>query len=184
LRNFVEIIKAAQTYIKQLQGSIDKLETSFQARDGDEWREKLALKILDPDDIPQRRNDESIEAYRERLEPILIKRMLNADGSIKKEYQDGPLSDYAQWAQKKFDLNFMRGYVRELEDPNTLPERKNEIYDELEQNAEIQKLVFAEREAAAKSEVQGALKSVSDGVEDNFGEVAQKIDDSFYQLKS
>jgi len=185
LTDFIELIEATRQYIERLQKDIEDLETKFRERDGDEWREKLALKILDPDDIPQRWSDESIEAYRERLEPILIKQMLNADGSIKKQYQDDPeLRDYAEWAQKKFDLNIAREYVNELEDPNTPQERKNEVYDRLEQNADIQRLVFAEREAAAKSAVQGQVKDIANASRDEVSQVEQSVSDLPDFLKS
>lgn len=168
LRDFIDLVDATRAYLEQLQRDIDELERGFVLRDGEAWREKLALKILDADDIPQRRSDENMEAYRERLEPILVEQMLNADGSIKKQYLNAPeLLDYAQWAQKKYHYNIALGYVRELEDPNTPPARKEEIEHELTQNTDIETLVFAERGAKAGSEVQGAVKDITDDSHDS-----------------
>jgi len=184
-QDFIDLVDATHAYLEQLQRDIGELEQGFVLRDGDAWREKLALKILDVDDIPQRCSDESMEAYRDRLESILIKQMLNADGSIKAQYlHDTELTDYAQWAQKQHHYNIASGYVRELEDSNTPPERKAEIEDDLKQNADIETLVFAERSAEAQGRVQDAVKNMTDGVEDSFGDTTQQIDNSFFQLKS
>lgn len=167
LRDFIDLVDATHAYIEQLKQDIDELEAGFTARNGDEWREKLALKIIDPDGIPQRREDQTIEDYRKELEPILINKMLNADGSIKASYESNPeLSDYAQWAQKKHHYNIAVGYVRELEDPKTAPERIDEIESVLKYSANIETLVLAERGAAAESDVLNSLKSISDNIED------------------
>jgi len=168
LTDFIELIEATRQYIERLQKDIEDLETRFRERDGDEWREKLALKILDPDEIPQQRDGESIEDYRKRLEPILINKMLNPDGSIKKQYLDDlELRDYAEWAQKKFHLNIARRYLIELENPITPPERIEEIYEDLKQNTDIETLVFAERGAAVESDAQEIVKNVVDESRDN-----------------
>jgi len=150
-------------YIEQLKKDIEDMEKRFRERDGDAWREKLALKILDPDEIPQRREGESIEDYRERLEAILIDQMLNADGSIKAQYLNDPeLSDYAQWAQKKHHYNLAVGYVRELEDPSTTPQRQDEIVEELKQNTDIETINYTDRGLTAESDAQGLVKDIAD----------------------
>ncbi len=164
---FLKALNDIHDYIERLEQEIEALEEQFRKRDGDEWREKLALKILDADDIPPRRAGESMEAYRERLEPILMDEMLNEDGSIKAEYKNHPeLGDYALWAQKQYHLNAARGYVRELEDPYTTPDRKNEILDELEQHGDIEELTFADREAQEQSLVQNQIKDSADTNQD------------------
>jgi len=165
---FIELVEAMRLHIEQLQRDIDELEACFRERDGGEWREKLALKILDADDVPQRRSDESIDDYRERLEPILIKQMLNRDGSIKARYlKDAELRDYAQWAQKQNHLNIAQGYVYELEDPNTPLERKGDIYEKLEQDGDIEEIALAAFEAKNQSAIQNQLKNISDEASDN-----------------
>jgi len=165
LTDFIELIEATRQYIERLQKDIEDLEKRFRERDGDEWREKLALKILDPDEIPQRLEGETIEQYREKLEPLLINKMLHADGSIKERYKNDPeLRDYAQWAQKQYHLDAARGHVRELQDPNTPPERKEEIYQDMKQNADIETLVFADQGATPESEVQGAVKDIAHSI--------------------
>jgi hypothetical protein len=168
LRDFIDLVDAANAFIEQLLRDIEELEAGFRARDGDAWREKLALKILDPDEIPQRLEGESIEEYRERLEPMLTDRMLDADGSIKAQYLNDPeLSDYAQWAQKKHHYNLAVGHVRELEDPCTTPQRKDEIAYKLKQNADIETINYTDRDLTAESDAQRQVKDIADSVGEN-----------------
>ncbi len=160
---FIELVEQVRANIEQMKASIKALEESFQKRDGEEWREKLALKILGEDDIPQRRSGESIEAYRERLEILLIDELLNADGSIKGAYKNHPeLGDYAQWAQKQYHLKAARGYVRELENPHAAPERHEEILHELKQSSSFEELALTSHEATLKSDVQHTVKEIID----------------------
>jgi len=168
LSKLLHTLQVMQDYIERLAKEIEKMEDIFRQRDGDEWREKLALKILGEDDIPQRRSDENIEAYRERLEIFLIDELLNDDGSIKGEYKNHPeLSDYAQWAQKQYHSNSARVAVNELENKNTSHKRQEEILDGLEQRGNIEELTFAGREATAQNEIQSQIKDITDNARDS-----------------
>jgi len=158
-------------YLRKLEVEIHTMEAEFRKRDGEEWREKLALRILGENDIPQIQDGESIKDYRERLEPILIAELLNANGSIKSEYENHPeLSAYAEWAQKKHHLNRAKVYGRELEDINTTPERREEIYGELEQGADAQERVFAQRKTTPGSVVAARIQSADDATDDSIAQ--------------
>jgi len=158
INRFIEILEC-------LRRDLLAMEEGFRDRDGDAWREDLALRILDAYEIPERRDDESIGKYRRRLEEHLIDEMLNPDGSIKRQYQQDPsLSDYAQWAQKKFHYNRARGLVRELQDGNKPPERREEIIEALEQS-NIEVLTFADRETSHNS-AWHQVKQIADDLED------------------
>ena len=162
LQQFVDIVDAVNAAIASLDKQIKDMEVTFHERN-EAWREELALKILDADDIPQPRAGESIQGYHRRLEPLLIAEFLNADGSIKSRYLNDPeLADYAQWAQKKFHWNMAQDYIRELEDPSTNPERRAEIYEELRQREDIEALVLAGYSASEKSEVTAKIKETID----------------------
>lgn len=183
LHRFLDIIETTRAYIEQLRNDINDMERMFSERD-DAWREELALKILDPDEIPQQREGESIEDYRKRLEPFMINKMLNADGSIKKQYMNDPeLSDYAQWAQKKYHLRVAQGYVRELEDPNILPERVEEIYEDIKRRKNTEEATYAAR-GAETLEVRNEVKEIDDANRDEFSATEQKIDSSFFTPKT
>ena len=160
-----ELLKALQAIIDRLSRDIAQMEDAFRLRHGDAWREELALRILDEDNIPQRKDGESMEAYRARLEPLLIGELLNPDGSIKDEYKNDPeLGDYAQWAQKKYHLNAAQGYARELENPDTAAARYDTILDKLRQNSDIEELLLTSHEATSKSNVQQDTKELSNSV--------------------
>jgi hypothetical protein len=143
---FVELLEQIRASIKQMEMDVKALIASFEKRDGDAWREKLALDILGADDIPQQRSGENINAYRKRLEQHLINEMLNPDSTIKDKYKNDPkYGDYAEWAQKQFHLNSARAIVAELDDDNTGPQRKEQVLDEMKERGFIQEMVFADR---------------------------------------
>ncbi len=102
----------------------DEMERSFDEKYGDSWREDLALRILDEDEIPQRLDGESLADYRERVEQALIAEMIDADGEIKEKYKNDPeLKDRAEWAKTRYDIRQAEIGAQELEntysDPNT-----------------------------------------------------------------
>lgn len=144
---FVELVGQMRASIERMEADIKQLTASFEKRDGDAWREKLALKILDADAIPQQEAGESIQAYRKRLEQHLINEMLNPDGgTIKDKYKNDPkYGDYAEWAQKQFHLNSAKTAVAVLDDDSTSPQRKEQILDEMKQRGDNQEMVFADR---------------------------------------
>jgi len=170
INRFIEILE-------RVRHDLSAIEEGFRDREGDAWRENLALKILEPDDVPQRRDNESIGDYRMRLETHLIDEMLDPDGSIKNKYKsDTKLSDYAQWAQKKFNYNRASGLVRELENENTTPDRRQDILEELEQRANIEELTFADRNSQQRTS-QDATKNIADNFEDSkLGEASASVD--------
>ena len=142
---FIELVEQIRASIEQMEADIRALEELFEKRDGDAWREKLALKILGADNIPQQESDETIKAYRERLEILLIDQLLNPDGSIKGEYIDHPeLGDYARWAQKQFHHRNAKAAVAELEDKNTTPQRQEQILVEMKERGSLEEIVLAE----------------------------------------
>lgn len=165
--DLLQLIDQIRLHIELLEQQISELEQGFQAKYSDAWREQIALKVLGEDGIPRRREGESIEDYRARLEKTLIKEMLNPDGSIKKKYLDDPtLLIYAQWAQKKYNLSLARENVAELENPATTPERQQEIFDGMAQRRDLEEITFAEQEAAKRT-TQGQVKDVADQTRDS-----------------
>lgn len=163
---FVELLEQIRASIKQMESDVRVLVASFEKRDGDAWREKLALDILGADDIPQQQSGENINAYRKRLEQHLINEMLNPDGTIKDRYKNDPkYGDYADWAQKQFHLNSARAIVAELDDDNTGQQRKEQILDEMKQRGFIQEMVFADR-VSNSLDTQNSVRDTRDGRRD------------------
>lgn len=161
-----DIIEQTRTSMARMVADIEQMEADFSSRDGEEWREKLALNILGEDEIPQRLPGESMDDYRERLEQHLIDEMLNPDGTIKAEYKDHPqYGDYAEWAQKQNNLNKAKALMAEYEDEETTPERKQEILEEMRERGYTEELTYAERVATDK-DTEAAAKDNNDEVYD------------------
>ncbi|MEP3051791.1 MAG: hypothetical protein ABJP48_03505 [Erythrobacter sp.] len=116
------LAEQARQLSEQLAQQIAALESAFEAEMGDAWREQITNKVMDPDTIPQRREGEAMQAYRERLEVVLIATMIDpATGNIRPEYanNDGPdIQRYAEWAQARH---------RQNELANTPPEQMQEF---------------------------------------------------------
>lgn len=110
--------------------NIAAMEANFEEQYGDAWRETIANKILDPDEIPERREGESMEDYRERLEQVLIDKMIDpATGEIRPEYANNPeTAEYARWAKEQYDkakTDQLIDVTRDIEnDPNLSTEEK------------------------------------------------------------
>ncbi|MBL8496791.1 hypothetical protein ABF87_09225 [Nitrosomonas sp. JL21] len=175
MAQFIKLVEQIRASIERMEADIRILKASFEKRDGDAWREKLALRILEADAIPQQEADEKIETYRKRLERHLINEMLNPDGTIKDKYKnDLKHGDYAEWAQKQFHLNSAKAAVAELDDDNTSLQRKEQILDEMKQRGFVQEMVFADR----VSENMSTQKSVRDA-RDNQRDTALSQRESF-----
>ncbi len=173
---FAELVEQIRTSIEQMEADIKALEELFQKRDGDAWREKLALKILGEDDIPQQEPGEDISAYRKRLETHLINEMLNTDGSIKAKYKNHPeLSDYAEWAQRQFHLNNARAIATELDDVNTSPQRREQILDEMEKRSNDEEMMLTDRESKSV-DTQSSVRDVRDNQHDKVLSQARSSD--------
>ncbi|SEL66215.1 hypothetical protein [Nitrosovibrio tenuis] len=177
---FVELLEQMRASIRQMEADVKALITSFEKRDGDAWREKLALDILSADDIPQQQSDENINAYRKRLEQHLINEMLHPDGTIKDKYKNDPkYGDYAEWAQKQFHLNSAKAFVAELDDDSTSPQRKEQLFDEMKERGFIQEMVFADRVSNSVD----TKASVRDGCDSQHDEMLSQASSSNATLK-
>ncbi|WP_347888511.1 hypothetical protein ABHF54_01345 [Nitrosomonas europaea] len=169
---FVQLVDQMRASIERMEADVKRLVASFEKRDGDAWREKLALNILEADEIPQQEANESITAYRKRLEQHLINEMLNPDGTIKDKYKNDPkYGDYAEWAQTQFHLNSAKAAVAELDNGDTSPQRKEHILDEMKERGYIEEMTFADR-TAQSIDTQASVRDIHDDVEDK---VSQRI---------
>ncbi|MEZ5813843.1 MAG: hypothetical protein R3E13_03860 [Alphaproteobacteria bacterium] len=176
----IELVEQIRADIEQMKARVKALEDSFQKRDGDAWREKLALKILGEDDIPQQETGEDIKTYRKRLEQHLINEMLNPDGTIKDKYKDDPkYGDYAEWAQKQFHLNNAKAAVAELEDDNTSPQRREKILDAMKDRGYIEEMTYADRLTQKKN----SQESIRDDVDGQYDEAVLQARSSDTALK-
>lgn len=176
---FVRLVEQIRASIERMESDIRILKVSFEKRDGDAWREKLALRILEADAIPQQKDGENIEAYRKRLERHLINEMLNPDGTIKNKYKNDPKhGDYAEWAQKQFHLNSAKAAIAELDNDNTSSQRKSQILEEMKQRSDFQEMVFADR-MSKNIDTQDSVSDTRDRQRDNLLSQARPSDAAF-----
>lgn len=173
---FVEIVEQIRASIEQMEADIRAMEELFEKRDGDAWREKLALNILGADDIPQQELGEDINDYRKRLEQHLINEMLNPDGTIKGKYKnDSQYSDYVEWAQKQFHLNNAKAIAAELDDHSTSPQRREQLLDEMRERGYLEEMTFADRTTQNK-DTQASMRDLADNQRDEMLSQARSAD--------
>ena len=180
---FVQLVEQMRTSIERMEADVKRLVASFEKRDGDAWREKLALNILEADEIPQQEAGESITAYRKRLEQHLIDEMLNPDGTIKDKYKNDPkYGDYAEWAQTQFHLNSAKAAVAELDNGNTSPQRKEHILDEMKERGYIEEMIFVDRVSNSR-DTQSSVRDATDSQYDK-GLLQSRSSDSALKFMS
>ena len=164
--DLIVMLDVLRRHLERFEAAVAAFEVRFEEQFGDAWREQIALEVLGADAIPQQRESESINEYRERLEAYLIAEMLHPDGSMKGRYRDDAnTGDYAQWAQTRFYENRAKSLVQELEDPGTTPERRGQLMDEFEARGNLEELTFADRFShRSKLEIKDVLDSHLDKV--------------------
>lgn len=111
----------ARQLSERLGHEIAAMEAAFEAEMGDAWREQIANKVMKADEIPQRRDGESMKDYRERLETALIATIIDDDGSIRPEYansDDPDVRRYADWAQAQHQKREVDAYLERRNDPS------------------------------------------------------------------
>ncbi|MBL4601591.1 MAG: hypothetical protein JKY84_02480 [Emcibacteraceae bacterium] len=137
--NLITLLSQLNNRIANLENSIADREQAFEDRYGDAWVEIVAQKILDPDEMPERQDGESIPDWRARVEDAMNKKMIDPDtGEIRDEYINHPDQDVremAKLAQEKYDLEKLEELKRNLDDPNLSDEEKRELIEEYSQSS-------------------------------------------------
>ena len=71
---------------------------------------------------------ESMEDYRERLEPVLMAELLDENGEIKDKYKNDPeMSEWAEWAKAQYDKNDAVAKKEIIADHESTPEQIQEV---------------------------------------------------------
>lgn len=151
-----------------LSDRVDQSEAGFEARYGEDWREQFAERILDPDDIPQRRDGESMADYREQLEEALIAEMLDENGEIKPEYANDPEKvEWALWAKAEHDIRQAEQARRYIDDPSIDEAERARRREEVVNSASYQardKLWQQSTSAETRAEIESAIDADKDNV--------------------
>ncbi len=121
----VAMLNDAQALSDRLGRDIAEMEEGFEAKYGDAWREVIANDVFGADEVPQRRDGESMADYRERLEDELVAKMIDPEtGEIRPEYADDPrYAEYAKWAKAQFDKSNAEHFIDVRNDPDSTQEQ-------------------------------------------------------------
>ena len=101
-----------------LDGKIAEGEQYFTGKYGDDWREDMALRYLDPDEFPQKADDESMADYHRRLEEALYAKLYDENGSLRPGVADDP--EKARLAEHLKYLKARRQAAADLEEANDI----------------------------------------------------------------
>ena len=151
----------------ELSREIADWENQFEEQLGDAWRETIANEILDPDQIPERRDGESMDAYRARLEAILVAEMIDANGNIKPEYADSP---YARWAQAEYEKHEVDGWIDRRTDPRTSQTEAAQMDREVAKNGTFNLVQQTDIELVSRGTQSDTLASGTDNHRDDVDE--------------
>ncbi|OLF71416.1 hypothetical protein AWH62_12785 [Maricaulis sp. W15] len=165
----LDTLNSAQEFADRRAADAAALEDVFEARFGDAWREEIALRVMDADDIPERRPGESIEDYRERLTDELIEQIIDPEtGQIRPEYANDPeMSEYAEWALARHQEREARAYIERRSDPNLTPEEQRTIDEKFAATATGNEIRQAAQEAARDGENVNEIERETDSRNDN-----------------
>lgn len=164
-KRFIEdiLLQALLDHIEELNREIKAAEAELAAKHGDAWREELALKILDEDEIPLQKEGESIEDYRERLGNVLVAEMLNEDGTIKDQYKNDPaMRDYAEWAQMVYHRDLAVDIANDLKGNELSHPQSKRLLDELETRRNSELNLSTANELEGHEAQKGAVLAVDD----------------------
>ncbi len=124
-------LEQARQLSERLARQIAAMEAAFEADMGDAWREQITNRIMEPNDIPERRPGESMKDYRERLETVLIVTMIDpTTGRVKPEYannDDPDIQRYAEWAQAQHQKREADVYIAKRGDPSLTDEQRAKL---------------------------------------------------------
>jgi len=152
--------------------SIAEMEAGFEERYGDAWRETIANKVLEPDEIPERLDGESMEDFRERLDGVLIGKMIDpATGRIRPQYLNDPeAAEYAKWAKEQFDkgnIDSVLDQAAEIRNDPNLSEQEQESRTAqlIEESGLIEQQGLYERAALSEDNKALTAERINEGVD-------------------
>lgn len=164
-------MQEAQEFAAARAAEVAQMEAGFEERFGDAWREEIANRVMDPDDIPQRQPGESMEDYRERLEETLIETMIDPEtDQIRPEYVDHPEhGEFAEWAHRQHleqlgrdaanDPDAVDRYVRARNSFNAVQQVDQALVEE--NSAENEAVVEATNESHVEREHSASVEAAS-----------------------
>jgi len=164
-----DIFALLDLYSDWLDDRIAAAEKGFEDKYGEDWREDMALKVLDEDEIPQRGDDESMAEYRERLEQALIDKMLDDEGHIKPEYLNHPDPEFrklAEWARDKHDDRVKDEYVAKKNDSSLSATEQTQIDKDYIESSTGKRMIETQLDVIKGSSLDKKLSAAVDHEDD------------------
>ena len=168
--------------IADLDFRMAELEEQLVEQFGEQWAEQVALEVLDPDEMPQRRDGESMADYQARVYDALEAELLDENGNIKPEYKDHPrYGNAAQYMEHRYDRDAAVELRTKLNDPDTSPAEAAREIEEFSETASYYRMQAAQQELAANETARAELQANADErVDAEESRVAyQAADDAF-----
>ena len=159
-------LECMQARSAQLGRDIAEMEDGFEAQYGDAWREIFANQILDPDQA-RRRDGETMQQYRARLEMLFDAEMLDSNGNIKPEYADHLIARWVQARREKADLD---DDIERRMDPNTSAAEGAEIDRGIFQNGTFNQVRQSQTEITIQGQESEILAAGTDDQRDDIDE--------------
>ncbi len=149
--------------IADLDFRMGELEERLVAEFGEDWGQQVALEVLDPDEMPQRRDGESMADYEARVDAALAAEFLDEDGNVKPEYKDHPrYGDAAQFMEHKLDREAATELRAKLNDPNTSSAEAAQEIEDFSETASYYRMQIAQQELATNEAAQTVLQTNAD----------------------
>lgn len=144
-------IRAAEAMAAEAGRVARGYEADFENEFGTNWREDVALRVLDPDEFPLRGEGETQADYDARVEKAIIEKMIDPEtGEIKDEYKDHPtLGRYAEWAKARNQELEAKAYIDAKQKPvaERTPEEQARV-DKFEDQPAFDQAMQAQQEAS------------------------------------
>lgn len=166
----------------RLARQIREMESEFESRYGDAWREQIANQVLDPDLIPQQQEGESLADYRKRLEQALFDEMLNPDGTVKDQYKSGPNARYAEWARKEHEKKENDKDMKDLTDPSLTQEQRQERAQNIADKNDWNQIVLAKQALSQNNGGLGVIEEARDELRDSATNANSNISDAGFLM--
>lgn len=175
-------IQAAEDMAAAAGAKADGYEEGFFEQFGAEWREEIGLRVLDADEFPQKRENETQADYNLRLEDVLIEKMIDPKtGEIKDEYKNDPEKlQYAEWAKARHQEREAKVYIENKQKTNRTPEEQAQV-EKFEKAPAFKQAIQAKQEASVANvqtvELDDAINTSRDDLANNpdTGDIAMQF---------
>ena len=167
----LDMLEKARAEAAQVAREVAEIEAEYQAKYGDAWREHISMEIFGPDEVPERKEGESITEYRERLDREMVAQMIDpATGKVKEEYADSP---HKRWAERRYRQLGVDANLEIAEDETRPQEEREQALKSIIDSGDEQRMGYAIAQVRQDS---NAYAKLDDGLDDAMQETMSESD--------